>query len=421
MGCFLGCFGSSKDGKRRKHRHNKVQPRNQQRIASCTPAQSTVSSTQGASETPINIPVSQVRDEPEKELSFRGRKKVTFNSNVETYEHVSCEEVTDFVPESEGGDVKEGEEENIAKPSQTKSSSEDSSITSSSGSYPPNHRYQNCRDSDDEYEEVDYDESDLDDDEDDGGLGVNDFYEEDDDDGIVESRRRISVAHVVTEEVDCPMPICDKGEVKPVAYNPNARDRSAYVHPVLNPVENLTQWKAVKAKGTPLLRPQKENFVSNQEEVSFSSEPCFMEPSFSFKSKTDQSKKSNQEVAVDASLSNWLVSSEATPINKSSTIGPNTITTENSMSGRSNSSRKSPSPDDRPILGALTLEELKQFSASSSPRRSPSPSPDDMPIIGTVGTYWSHTGRAKDYGSASSFKGIPNTTSKYREVYVYVK
>ena len=30
MGCFLGCFGSSKDGKRRKHRNNKVQPRNQQ-------------------------------------------------------------------------------------------------------------------------------------------------------------------------------------------------------------------------------------------------------------------------------------------------------------------------------------------------------------------------------------------------------
>ncbi|KAG2719280.1 hypothetical protein I3760_03G260700 [Carya illinoinensis] len=72
--------------------------------------------------------------------------------------------------------------------------------------------------------------------------------------------------------------------------------------------------------------------------------------------------------------------------------------------------------DDRPILGALTVEELKQFSAPSSPRRSPSQSPDEMPIIGTVGTYWSHnTVPAKDSGSASSYKGIPNTTSKYRE------
>ncbi|KAK7835714.1 protein jason [Quercus suber] len=303
MGCFLGCFGSSKDGKRRKQRRSKVQPRDQPRTASCTPAQSAVHSTQdGDSQTPIDITNSQVQDEPERESSFRSRRKVTFNSNVETYEHVLCEEVKNVVPETEGSG-KKGQEENIAK-----------------------------------------------------------------------SR-----------------------EVKPYVYNLNVRDRSAYVHPVLNPVENLTQWKAVKAKGASPLRPQKENFVSNQES----------EVSFSFKSKTNQSKKSSQEVAVDASLSNWLESSEATPINKSGTITP-----EISMSQRSTSSR---SPEDRPILGALTVEELKQFSTTSSPRRSPSPSPDDMPIIGTVGTYWSHTGSTKNSGSASSYKGIPNTTSKYRE------
>ena len=324
---------------------------------------------------------------------------------METYEHVLCEEVKNVVPETEGSG-KKGQEENIAKSSQTKSSSEENSITSSSVSYPPNHRYQNCRDSDDEFEELDYEESDLDDDDDnddddddDGVLEVNEIYE-DDDDGTVESRRRIPVVPVVTEVVDDCAIRCDEGEVKPYVYNPNVRDRSAYVHPVLNPVENLTQWKAVKAKGASPLRPQKENFVLNQES----------EVSFSFKSKTNQSKKSSQEVAVDASLSNWLESSEATPINKSSTITP-----EISMSQRSTSSR---SPEDRPILGALTVEELKQFSTTSSPRRSPSPSPDDMPIIGTVGTYWSHTGSTKNSGSASSYKGIPNTTSKYREVYV---
>ncbi|KAF2294894.1 hypothetical protein GH714_026878 [Hevea brasiliensis] len=103
--------------------------------------------------------------------------------------------------------------------------------------------------------------------------------------------------------------------------------------------------------------------------------------------KSDQSKKSNQEIAVDASLSNWLGSSENTTINKPSTID----------------------------LGALTVEELKQLSLSSSPRRSPSHSPDEMAIIGTVGTYWNHSGSGNDSGSVSSFKGIPNTTSKYRE------
>jgi hypothetical protein len=290
----------------------------------------------------------------------------------------------------------------------------------------PNHRYQNWRDSDDEYEGLDHEDSDLDyeddddddddddDEEEDEGLEVNGLFE--DDDGKL--RRTTSAAHVFTEEVDSSVPICglrDGGDTKPVGSNPYARDRSLYVHPVLNPVENLTQWKAVKAKGTPPLRPLKENLVSNEEQrVSFGSEPGFKELSFSFKSKTDQAKKSIQEIAVDTSLSNWLVSSDTPPVNKSSTIGPNTtITPEKSMSPGSNSWR---SHDDRPILGALTVEELKQFSASSSPRKSPSRSPDEMPIIGTVGTYWNHT--TKDSGSVSSYKGIPNTTSKYREVYL---
>lgn len=336
---------------------------------------------------------------------------MTFDSNVKTYEHVSCDEDRNVVLESKGSG-KKGEEESTAELSQSKSCSEDSSITSISGSYPPNHRYQNCRDSDDEYEELDYEDSDLEEDEDeddnDGDRGLEDNnLDEDDAHGIVESRRTISAAHVFTEEA------------KPVGSNPYARDRSVYVHPVLNPVENLSQWKAVKAKREPPLRPQKENFVSNQDpQVSSGSEPSFKELSFSFKSETKQDKNSHEEIKVDASLSNWLVSSETTPVNKSGTTDLNTIPHDKSKSQESNLSR---SPDDRPILGALTVEELKQFSASSSPRRSPSKSPDEMPIIGTVGTYWSHTVPAKDAGSVSSYKGIPNTTSKYREVHVKYK
>lgn len=164
-----------------------------------------------------------------------------------------------------------------------------------------------------------------------------------------------------------------------VRSNSNERDRSAYVIPVLNPVENLSQWKALKMKETP--PPTKPlNFHRQKENSSLNSAPP----------------------AVDSSLSNWLVH---TPNNKG--IGSYNSGIEAISSG------KNSSIEDRPILGALTVEELKQFSASSctpTPKKSPSRSPDDMPIIGSVGSYWSST---------PSYKGIPNSNSKYREVYIY--
>ncbi|KAF2286785.1 hypothetical protein GH714_030331 [Hevea brasiliensis] len=392
MGCFLACFGSSKDRKRRKQRR-KVQPRDQ-RNAGYNPVQQAVSLVQNNPEKPTNT-VSEIRDTPEERLSLSPRKKVTFNSNVTTYEHVTVEESIEFSGENEDGRKSQEKDENLAKPSQSQSSSEDSSITSSSGSYPSNHRYQNCRDSDDE---LDYGESEIEDD--DGVLDYeDDIYE---DDGILESRSKGSLPAGTqppfTEEIDSPPVISGlpERELKP---NPNVRDRSAYVHSVLNPVENLTQWKAVKAKGTAPLKQQKENFTEGQEpRISISSEPSFRE--LRFNAKFDQSKKSNQEIAVDASLSNWLGSSENTPVTKPSTIGLGTITPEKSMSLGSNSPR---SFEDRPILGALTVEELKQFSVSSSPRRSPSHSPDEMAIIGAVGTCWNHSGSGKVSGSAASF------------------
>ncbi|KAH7577711.1 hypothetical protein ACOSP7_001289 [Xanthoceras sorbifolium] len=405
MGCFLGCFGSSKDRKRRKQRP-KLQPRHNERNANCIPVQSTVSSVEEYPEKPINISVSEVGVKTEEQSSSGTRKKVTFDANVRTYEHVFPEEVASTLPEKhEVGKIEEAVE-SLVKSGQSQSSSEASSITSSSGSYPSNHRYQNCRESDDEEEELDFEDSELDDDDDDedededGVLDYDDMYE---DDGIVQSK--IAVAK---EEID-------RSVVKPIRGNGTARDRSAYVHSVLNPVENLTQWKALKTKGKPQLKQQKENFALDEEpRASFSLEPSFKELSLTFKSKSDnQSIKSNQEIAVDASLSNWLSSSEATPINKNNSISLNSMP-EKTMSQGSNSPW---SQEDRPILGALTLEEIKQFSASSSPRKSPTHSPDEMAIIGTVGTYWTHTGNntAKDSGSASSYKGIPNTTSKYRE------
>ncbi|XP_027367328.1 uncharacterized protein LOC113873421 [Abrus precatorius] len=372
MGCFLGCFGSSKH---RKHRH-KVQRNGSSNIK---PEQPSFSLVQDQPKTVLST-ASQLQDKNEEQSS---RKKVTFDSNVKAYEPVLPDEVGDSPTErkSEEG----GKEEALA---QSKSSfCEDSSLTSS-GSYPSNHRYQNCRDSDDEEEEIDCGDSDLSDEEE----CTNELGE--DYEGDVMVATTTDANHVFVEEVD----------VKSIVSNPNARDRSVYVHPVLNPVENLTQWKVVKAKRTPPLRPQKENeFVFGVKE-----------PPFSLNPETDNiSKKVNQEIPVDASLSNWLVSSETTPTNKAGSGAFHAGTPDRSTSQGSNSVM---SHEDRPILGALTMEEIKQFSATSSPRKSPSRSPDEMPIIGTVGTYWKVAGSAEDSGSASSFKGIPNTTSKYREV-----
>ncbi|KAJ8558177.1 hypothetical protein K7X08_004943 [Anisodus acutangulus] len=392
MGCFLGCFGGDKDKKRRKH-SKKVIPQDQKHVCQ-DPQRIIISTEQSITEEPSrNLVTEEQDDRPEEQLSLSARKKVTFDSKVITYEPVSIYESTDSLTETKKASEDEREEGCLAKSS--KSSSEEGSVISSVGSYPPNHRYQNCRDSDDETE--DFGDSDLDDE--------CDLDEDEDDyeDSYCES--------VKEQEVDSPMLMFDvleketrKGETK--GY---VRDRSAYIHPVLNPVENLSQWKTIKSKIAEPLKlqpPQKENFASEVEgpRASFSLEPTFKQSSSSFKIKPK-----DQEIGVDASLSNWLV----TPEKKAGSSALETVTSERSMSQQGSNSVMS--FEDRPILGALTVEELKQHSETSSSRKSPCRSPDEMPIIGTVGTYWNPLGSAKDSGSASSFKGIPNSTSKYRE------
>nr|XP_004495071.1 protein JASON [Cicer arietinum] len=393
----MGCFPSKHTRKRN---------------ASFKPQQSSVSLVQDQSKTLISPSLQQLQDKTEEQLSVSTRKKVTFDSNVQTYEPDLPDEVLDFSPEKKN---EEGEkEEALAKQSGSKSSSSEDSSVTSTGSYPSNHRYQNCRDSDDEEEIEDWESEISDEDESDGIEGECELGVEFEEDEMAYSRSRrvindaVEVDHVFTEEVESPIPICER-DVKSIGFNSNARDRSVYVHPVLNPVENLSQWKVVKAKRTIPLRPLKENNVcsnSNHEsQVAFGVKEV---------SETETPKKLNREIAVDASLSNWLASSETTPVNKACLYGGGVAATPD-RSASQQGSNSVISHEDRPILGALTLDEIKQFSATSSPRKSPCRSPDEMPIIGTVGSYWNFTGSAEDSASVSSFKGIPNTTSKYRE------
>lgn len=438
MGCFLGCFGGEKGQKRRKQRVNRASPQRQRNRIQKVQHENLITAEQSVAETaPINLisEVSELRNKPEvveqpspsPSLSPSPRKRVTFNSNVTTYEHVPVHESIESLPgcaaneEEKQGDLKaSSHSESVSK--------DDDSVTSSVGSYPPNHRYHNARESDDEAEE--YGDSDLDDldDEDE------DEYSDDDEDvnarfpghevwsesvltASMESRTGNSSPPAIRQEVESPMVKTQLPyeEVKEFGSRTNARDRSDYINSVLNPVENITQWKAVKSKGTSLLKPQKENTANFEApRMSFSSEPTFGQAPSSFKARSHQLKNANQEIAVDASLSNWLGSPEITPSKKSTFSGFETKSGQSATSeGCTATSVRS--FEDRPILGALTVEELRQISASPSPRKSPSRSPDEMPIIGTVGTYWNNSGSAKHSGSATSFKGIPNTTSKYRE------
>lgn len=350
------------------------------------------------------------REKPEEQLSSASRKKVTFDSKVRTYEPISVNASIESLPETT---VVKAKEKNSEKSNQSNYLSLKDSKSSNLGSFPQNHRYGNCGEIDDEEDEMQFGDSDLDVEDDEYNDSDDD---EDEDADILGSNTKISPAQVFTEEIiPESMSASAQTRLTTIGANPNARDRSAYVHPVLNPVENLSQWKALKGRGTPPLKLQKENLTFDQEppRLSFSMEPSFKQN----KLKINETEKLKQEIEVNASLSNWLVSAEPTaPSNKSSptiAIADDTLSPQKGTSFASNSPR---SLEDRPILGALTLEEIRQFSASNSPRRSPSRSPDDMPILGTVGTYWSHTGSAKDSDSASSYKGIPNTTSKYREV-----
>ncbi|XP_042027621.1 uncharacterized protein LOC121774827 isoform X2 [Salvia splendens] len=194
---------------------------------------------------------SQLKEE--KPLVLKLKKKVRFNLNVKAYEPIPDDDEVD------------GEEE-------TGLHYEEDVIASS---YPASYRYQNCRYSDSE-EDGDID---LDEDDDDFSSIQSDNIGSDND---VKNQDQTSVEQQATESIS---------------------DAGRYVSSVLCPVENLSQWRAVKAKAA-IVQPklQKENLI-----------PSSAAPHSDSKRRSD--------VAVDASLSNWLSSLEMSPLVKSSSSG----------------------------------------------------------------------------------------------------
>ncbi|KAK1412632.1 hypothetical protein QVD17_34032 [Tagetes erecta] len=348
MGCFVACFNSSKNRKQTKRKHNKA-TRKDQKPRSQNLVQDDVSLVQSIKDKPWDS-LQELRGKSEEPLSLSNRKRVTFDTNVTTYEHVEVYDSTEFLLE------KNEKGETFPKSDHTHSHS--GSQTLNGGSYPPNYRYGNCVESDDEVQDSDY---------------------EDENDSCLDDE----------EDYD------DEDESVPVPISSSETGIESCLSPVLKPVANLAQWKALKSKVTVTQPPKQLNFDSQKENFSY-----------------------NQETAVDASL-NWMVSSQQnTPNNKRAECY--NFDFEPISSGKSYSQESTvtsvKSIEDRPIIGAaLTADELKQFSGSScTPKKSPGRNPDDMFIIGSVGSYWS-TGSAQSLSSVSSYKGIPNATSKYRE------
>ncbi|CAN8315918.1 unnamed protein product [Cochlearia groenlandica] len=249
MGCFMGCFGLSSN---KKHRNatRKILPRDQ-RICIYEPLLSsdpTDSTTFVDNPDKISDPNLRFVCDEEKEGTKKTRKRVRFNLNEQIYEP------TRFDDEEEEEEEAQGELSTLV----IEEEADDLSIRSV---YPSNYRYHNCLNSfeEDEEDELGYGESDLEDE---------DYYTDDEND----------------------------------YQDDDDEDMDKDVTPLLNPVENIAQWKAAKAKPVRVKQRMKEN-VEEEADVD------------------DQAKPLMKEIIVNASL-NWLASPKGFRGNGSSNRSP---------------------------------------------------------------------------------------------------
>lgn len=137
--------------------------------------------------------------------------------------------------------------------------------------------------------------------------------------------------------------------------NGKARIRSQYVYPVLNPVQNVLQWKALK----------EDQFTSNQSSDKLRDSPAQENP----QEKQERHFKEasvGRELNVEASLSSWLKQ-----------------------------------PACQKDEGRTQLYRT----------------PGDKPIVGLVATHWHDDECADNFPRGWDGNGIPNSTNKYKEVY----
>jgi hypothetical protein len=319
-----------------------------------------------------------------------GKKKVTFNMNVTTYENSEAPDQEEGYTEYEG--------ENHAQKTVER---------------PESHRYRNCSDSDDDVGD-DYADDDLyddvsDEEDDHVDCKINLLDEEmSSEENKQESHESLFSLPMSNDqqndnEVVSPAPRSSGTSVEkesPLIKGNNHFGRSKCI-PVLNPVQNLAEWKEVKSLKTQPV-PSKKIYKENVDVVQDIGASHVS--NFASQTKVGASNSSEKIVLLDASLSTWLASSDNSTVDKLKRKSPCSIS--------------SVSQDER--SGALTVDDLKKSSAVSSPPRSPSHNLEGALILGTVGSYWNCTMQCNDYCSSrsdSGTNGIPNTTSKYREVH----
>ncbi|WCJ43770.1 hypothetical protein M5689_024487 [Euphorbia peplus] len=214
----------------------------------------------------------------------------------------------------------------------------------------------------------------------------------------IDSRKLISCGGELGEkEVSSPIPKCSR-------ETDQNQTRS-----VLTPLENqnLPQLKTVKAK---FHHQDKENINSQQDNAS----NTFSFELLSKKERVNRHEKklSGKEIAVETSLSSWLIQPETTALAKgsSNSVG-------NSVNGGGESSPRS--SQSRHVLGALTMRQCPgSTTTTTTPTRRNSLSSDDTSNVGTVGSYWRHTGRRLDSGSSASSRRMQENVKKNVEVIV---
>ncbi|KAF8760584.1 hypothetical protein HU200_010014 [Digitaria exilis] len=189
----------------------------------------------------VYTPVSELREVSEHGSRSSGKQKVTFDLNVTTYENAVLADQEE-PPE-------EGEKH-----------------TQKTVVLPENHCYQNCSDSDDDVED-EYAEDDV---YDDGGDEKEDDFMDckvdlaDKEEVTTEENKQESHESLFSlsmsndqqndQEVtsSAPKNSGTSADVEsPLITRNNLRDRSQYVHPMLNPVRNLSQWKELKESEDP--------------------------------------------------------------------------------------------------------------------------------------------------------------------------
>ncbi|CAM0870610.1 unnamed protein product [Alopecurus aequalis] len=383
MGCFLGCFGGAKSKERRHRRRKQRSPAHSSpnaRARSRSPRKADLHADAVSAAAPLLSTLLELRDSTDDLCLTVVKKKVTFDSNVTAYEAPAVIPEEEEEADAVSADGKGEEEAWMLGPG-----------CANSEAFPLNHRYGNSGDDGSDYEDEEFysdDEGEYDDDE-----------EEEYEDGIDaiddEEEHGGALLGIARGEEEA----CDSLFLLPVT---KAKESAGKPEPVasvavLSSVENFSEWKdATKPRNptaTAAAAPKnsdKENLVALGQENRSAATPSEAKKKERPAVSADYtpSTPSKQEASVDASLSTWL-GSTGTPESRS-----------NSVRSYSPISR-----EDRPILGALTVEDIKISSANSSPMRSrsPSPSPDDMPILGTVGAYWNSSGGHDDSVTRGGF------------------